>query len=968
MKFFSFFYITFVFLYSFNGYSATLNNYVIPEGIDKISQAPLKGIGTVEKIISTEDTGWFELFIHSAPWPTDIFVDDKFVGHFSFADKAWMSVKRYKALNLFLHKGVHKIRLERLYHPGLPYIHSIKIMPADGLSGNIIIEFDKVEMVHRFGDKFVMHFLAKKQLNSYEIVFDIKNAFTGEVVDTLNKVIPAGIGLFEGDIEMHTMHKGVFNVKTKHHYYGQLARPFQYVVIDASNSVINGTNIEKELITRIVPAETEPDYTSPHYRVRKGDNDISPFIESAGNGVYGTKNNPDYFAYELDLPDSSGFYLAEIDYPDNEARAFTISLVEKTVNPHALDAGIVTGGNYPISNKTQTTQIYFHTREHDPRLLFLNWHQGKKIAVNEIRIYRVNEDGLPPLIEAAKSERKFSAFYEEPMRFTNYFGARATGNDWTQIYTTAERWARWSAFVGQNQWLQSIANYQHTMWPTDLLPGYAPADEDAFSLLGPVSPYDPLKKDVVKLLLLMAEKYGISFIGELVMPASGYIKEALDNKFSQVEVGSYGNTYKPWLIVSNEGVVGGESVFAPYFNPVHPEVQKWVTDIFSELALRYRDSPNFDGLAIRLMGWAFASWQAFPSINWGYGDYTIEKFERDTGIKIPVHGKLPGRFKERYQWLAKNYYETWINWRVSAITAYHKKLYGILKTARPDLKLYINTFGPDFSQADWGKHGGWQGRYRKLNKIGWHKMLRESGVEPKNYTNEPGIVFSNSFQTPAGVRAQLKVKGKAAEQYAGLQWQEANNPTSIKLSNKNKHGGTVAAVRFTNEYMEYDFPVSWIGYESIQWRKKKKLRIVGRLEPTGRSVLQRYAWAMSEGNIGLISDGGLGYVLGEPSILRPFMREYHSLPNIGMTKRVMNNDSVLWYGKKDKEYYMYLVNISGHAITSKVCFPKKTYFTRVTSGIPIKTNIQNQVNISLNSYELAVFKTTVLPVVPELCH
>lgn len=948
-----------IIVFSFNCQAAKARHYSIKEGAVTPNQVPAKGIGSVEKSVLIKHEGWYELFVHSAPWPTDLFLDGKRLGHFSFTSKAWPGSEKYKALNIYLKPGQHKLRFERLYHPGLPYIRSVRLSASSNLAGKVSLIPASDTMVYRAGGKAAMQLTAARLSSAYVINFAIKNAFTGEVIHILVKEIPSGSGLFNEDIHFPTDKEGVFNVEVKQLYYGQVARPFQYVVIDTSSitAATTNTDTKKELVRRIVPAQTKPDYASPNLSINTQSPTIGSYIESSGNGVYGAKETPDYFAYKLNLPDSSGFYLAEIDYPDNEPRVFTISLVEKGVSPYALDSGVITGDEYPLSQNIQTTRIYFHAREYNPRLLFLNWHQGKRIAVSEIRIYRVDENSLPSLLGATKSERKFSAFYEEPMRFTSYFGAKPTGNDWTEIYTTAQRWAKWSNFVGQNQWLQSIANYQHTMWPTDLLPGYAPSDESGFSLLGPVTPYDMHKKDVVRLLLLMAEKYNIAFVGELVIPASGYIQEAMNSRFNTAVTSTEPLSSSPWLLVSDQGKVGGKSPFLPYFNPVHPEVQSWIEDIVTELALRYADSPAFTGLAIRLMSWSFSSWQAFPSIFWGYGDYTINKFEQETGIKLPVSMHAKDRFAKRYKWLVKNHYEDWVNWRVFSITAFHKKLLEILKSARPDLKLYINSFGPDYSQADWGRHGGWSSRYNKLDKLDWHKFIRESGVDPLQYSDDSGIIFSNSFKYPAGVRAEFKADGVAAKKLASLQWKEANDPRPIKISARKRTSGTVSAARFDNAYMEYHFPVEWIGYDKLTWKKSKTLNIVAAINPPGRAVLRRYAWAMAEGNIDFMIDGGLGYINGEPSLLRSFFSDYHSLPAIGMTRFSVAGGIAIWHGEYEGKSYVYLVNKEAAENSHTLRFSGSSDFSRAATGDVFRTGSENEINLTLKPYELIVLES-----------
>ena len=572
--------------------------------------------------------------------------------------------------------------------------------------------------------------------------------------------------------------EGTFDLDIKHPIAGYVDRTIQYTVIDTKKPVDNtATQLLKELISTINPTSTPPDFSSSE-PTPSGIN-----LESGANGVYENPSAPDYFAYSLQLPDKNGFYLVEIDYPDDKNRAFTISLVDEAANPYALDSGVITGGRLPLTNTVQTTQLFFYARTSNPRLLFLNWHSNQKIAISKIRVYKLLSH-LPALL-TQKFERQFGTFFEEPLRFTTYFGAGPNSTEWNEIKKSADRWAEWSRFIGSNVWMQSIANYQSMMWPSLLLPGYSPSEEDSMGLIGPPSRKDPMQKDIIRLLLLTAEKNDISFIGELSIQMIGFIQKGLDIRFGGNGDISRNSTETPWLIVSDQGKIGGDSAFNPYLNPVHPEVQHWIADLFTELANRYKDSPAFSGLAIRLMGWAFSSWQAFPSIHWGYEDYTISLFEKETGIKVPVSNTGSARFKQRYDWLNQNRYDEWVTWRCNKIYTFYNKLSNILQKARPDLKLYINAFGPDYSEADWGQYGGWSQRAQKLNSLGWSNVIKESGIDPMMFKNSPNIVFSNAFTFQPGVRAT----GSTALQQEEAEWKEANNPAAILATTKANGNG-----------------------------------------------------------------------------------------------------------------------------------------------------------------------------------
>jgi len=949
--------IVFDIAYARTTFSLSGKEYINEQYLDSASKLAInnlgyvKGVGSVDYqfFVTGADAGWYELWIEASEWPTNIYLDDTLLNHIGLQSNIGLkNGKLQKILNLNLNADIHTLRFERLYFPGLPYIRRVVLKPSTNISGWVQAKSERNNLVFRRNEAFPLSLVVQQSLPT-PLILSIRNTETSNIITNINKIIARGNGIDKSTVMIPTDKEGVFDLDIKHPFSGNVDRTIQYTVIDTKNPVVNtAKEISKKLIQSINPTTTPPNFFSTK-PTKSGGN-----LESGLNGVYENRTKPDYFAYTLPLPDNNGFYLVEVDYPDDKARAFTISLVDEAANPYALDSGVITGGKFPLTNKVQTSQLFFYARTNNPRLLFLNWHSNQQIAVSQIRIYKILSP-LPPLL-TQKPERQFGTFFEEPLRFSTYFGAGVVSTGWNEIKKSADRWAEWSRFIGSNVWMQSIANYQSMMWPSLQLPGYIPSEEDHTGLLGPASLKDPMQKDLIRLLLLTAEKNDISFIGELNIPMIGFIKQALDIRFGGDGDISRNSTQTPWLIVSDQGRIGSNSGFDPYLNPVHPEVQQWVVDLVSELANRYKDSAAFSGLAIRLMSWSFSSWQAFPSIHWGYEDYTINLFEKETGIKVSVSSAGSERFKQRYDWLIQNHYNEWVGWRCKKIQDFYTKLANILQTARPGLKLYINVFGPDYSPADWGQYGGWSGRANKINKLGWSNVIKESGIDPILYKNNPNIILSNTFTFPPGARAT----GPRASLQADTEWNEFNNPAAILATVKTNGNGVENSAQFINNYMEVDFPVKNIGYSKLLRNNADKIRICGVLEPSGNLILLRYLNAMAEGNITFMTDGGLGYVLGQPTQLRPFLNEYYSLPKIGMQKLVgTGNQVALWYGNKAGDVYYYLVNRTDKNVNIKITFSNNSSSIQLTSNLAVDTN-----NVILPPYSLVAFKNTMTNSVP----
>ncbi len=938
--------------FTFSAKDYTNQQYLDNESIQAIAKdGYVKGTGAVEYqfLVTNVDAGWYELWLEAGEWPTDIFVDNKLLAHTALPSKLWpKNGTLAKAFNLNLNEGSHTIRFERLYFPGLPYIRTIVLKPSANISGMVRATPETNWLVFRANEDFRLSLTAAKLLDPTVLRLTIRDTSNSKIITNLKQPIKKGTGLFEGGFLIPTNKEGIFDLEFKNPIAGYVDRTIQYAVVDTKTPVENpATEVVKQLITTINPVITSPNYSSSH------PTPSNAYLEFGANGVYENPTNPDYFAYTLNLPDKTSFYLIEVDYPNDKNRAFTISLIDEAANPYALDSGVITGGRLPLTNQKQTTQLYFYARTANPRLLFLNWHNNQKIAISQIRLYKILSQ-LPPLLKG-KAERQFGTFFEEPLRFTTYFGAGPNSTEWPEIKKSADHWAEWSKFTGSNVWMPSIANYQSMMWPSLLLPGYSPSDEDHFGLIGPPSLKDPIQKDLLRLLLLTAEKNDISVIGELNIPMIGFIKRALDLRFGGKGNISLNSTETPWLTVSDNGKIGSDSGFDPYLNPVHPEVQRWVADLFTELANRYKDSPAFAGIAIRLMSWSFSSWQAFPSIHWGYDDYTIASFEKETGIKVPVSTGT-SRFKSRYNWLINYHYKEWIRWRCTKIYTFYKKLSNILQTAKPGLKLYVNVFGPDYSEADWGQNGGWSARAAKINSLGWPNVIKESGIDTVMFKSLPDVILSNVFTFQPGVRAT----GPNSLKQVQAEWKESNDPAPILASAKIHSDGIEHSSHFINNYLEYGFPVKNIGFSNLLRNNEEKIYIAGLVNPPGKMILSRFLNAMAEGNITFMTDGGLGYILGQPTQLQSFLKEYYSLPKIGMNKlKGTKNPVSIWYGNKGGVVYFYLVNTSDKTLTLKITFSKMTETMQLTSN-----SISDTSKLQIAPFSLMAFKNTVTKSTP----
>ena len=219
------------------------------------------------------------------------------------------------------------------------------------------------------------------------------------------------------------------------------------------------------------------------------------------------------------------------------------------------------------------------------------------------------------------------------MRVTANYGAMPSGDAWPNVLRPVERMAQLSNYIGANLYEPTIAVYQTKLWPSRQLPTFGVES----SILGPGSLKDPLEKDLFRLILLTAERHRINVVGQLFVTPQTGLSQYLDQRFGgDGDADRLAAGDKPWLLVHRSGKPP-----RGWFNPLYPPVQDWVADLFRELADRYKDSPAFKGVAIRLMAWQFYSWQAIPSINYGYEDYTSIGSRRKRASRSPLLATRP---------------------------------------------------------------------------------------------------------------------------------------------------------------------------------------------------------------------------------------------------------------------------------------------------------------------------------------
>ena len=285
-----------------------------------------------------------------------------------------------KVLNLHLAAGEHTLRFVRPWSPGLPYLRRFYLEPARDAAGMVRLVPRKDYMVFRRGEPFPMQLQAGRLATAYDIHLALVDPETNRTARQWTVAVPAGEGMLDTAIGIPTDEAGVFDLHVRDAAGRPMDRSVQFVVIDTQpHPACEGPKeLKKELVQEIdgrgrilITRRVPRGWSTRRWCVSR----------ISARGRFGQQLQADSFAYTLRLPAIQEPYLAEIDYPDDDQRTFSIALIEQAASPYAPTQGVASGGVYSLSGQMQPHELFFYPREKEPRLLFQNWCPGQRAAV-----------------------------------------------------------------------------------------------------------------------------------------------------------------------------------------------------------------------------------------------------------------------------------------------------------------------------------------------------------------------------------------------------------------------------------------------------------------------------------------------------------------------------------------------------------------------------------------------------------
>lgn len=843
--------------------------------------------GWAEYDIEVPQSDWYELIVPGQAWGVE----------YRFDGDVAVSAGSGKIGNFWLEAGRRTLRVQRYHWTGFQRIESFTLRPAEKKPAKRLrLWMPGENRIVRTGEVLPLRLQAGGPDGQPGwVTILLSDPKTQEIISQAEVAVPVGERPAEQPVTLACPREGLFELRVSAdgRRIDNLDVPVRPVVVVDTRPAARGGELRKALIAEIDCAVAAPQFsgTGGANVVRS---EAGVYRESGDAGFLRAQHNKQecgWFAYRLGVPEAQAPYVLEADYPDDAFRTFCIAIREAAPDAYPIAGGVDSGECYALTRRMQTHALLFWPRTRDLRVLFVTAHNGRRgAAVSKIRLYRVEGD-LPLPSVPPRGGRSFGNWYEEGSNFMAVYGAPDRSPRGFLI--GADRWARSIASVGGDTLVSTVAVYQMAMYPSRYNIDFS----------------EPHSFDVVRVLLLKCEKYGLGFIGEF-HPECREL-DRLADPTGQI-------TPKPNGLISKDGKGGKDWSAIPRFHPLHPVDREWYLGMIGEFVDRYKDSPAFRGVSLRLMGWANPGLNNFHSLDWGYDDLTVSLFEKETGLSTGARADDPKRFRARYDWLMANARGAWTAWRCRKIMELHAAIRDRVRRARPDLTVYLNNFG----------------------------FGEEAGIAPKLLHALDGVVLVNAGH--AYGRRAYTYEGPLAD---SKRRDKLLDPAAL-LALRNTEGKT--AFLFGAGYFEATervVPPASLGFPE----DTKRTWMSGVVNPAGRHYLERYALALAEADAQYLSDGGNAYTLGQP-LLTDFLREYRALPALPFRPREDGRDPVaVWELPGQERFLFYAVNRERFPVPVAIRLTGTSEVRRFSSAKPQRLE-DGVLRLTLQPYELAAFE------------
>ncbi|QDV51049.1 family 10 glycosylhydrolase [Gimesia fumaroli] len=674
----------------------------------------------------------------------------------------------------------------------------------------------------------------------------------------------------------------------------------------------------------------------PRQRIR---NSFKSLFKAGANTGNPASLSPPWSAYHLKLNHRGRPHRLVISYPRRPQAHVGFSILEPDASgqlvPVGVDSGVYLSGTELVSSsETQSgeyqTEVLFWPKVDNPILLFHSL--GTQVApeVLQVQVYElpISEAGRKDSADSGRENKRLVGPYLQKPLLPEIFGAsqaldqssNRSLDDWQTFYEAGNRLAFYLKYHHFNSVLLSVSADGSAIYPSKYLSPTPRYDSGVYHSTG----QDIQQKDVLELLYQIFDRERLTLMPELQFSSilAGLEQTIQDDSEQAVGVELVNQHGQTWR--HSKGAPRGQ---APYYNPLHPRVQDEIACIFEELVTRYSKHASFQGVAIQL---SLNGYLQLPGLDWGYDDFTVSQFEKETGVKVPVASGVQ-KYEKRYQYLTTSAFPQWTQWRCQKIKGLHQRLAEILLKARPDAKIVFAA--------------------RELlpsrSKAGDVISSLKAGGQIQPVLMEMGLDFSSYDQISNGVVLRPKQYYSAQEKMSAAHI--LNTHPTVDDAFKTRVNGTL--------YYHHPVEVRISEFDSLSPWQPAFTWLVSQASPVGISNRMRYVHSIAQQDPYLVFDGGWTIPFGQEQVTRSIRTQLQQLPaRPFQTIQVAKQPVVARLSRGKNKTFYYLVNDFPYAsqVTVELNVPSGKPVIHLASGSQVDTIKSAQGHVS-HSVELAAF-------------
>jgi len=604
------------------------------------------------------------------------------------------------------------------------------------------------------------------------------------------------------------------------------------------------------------------------------------------------KQDPSWQAFTLPVLEVGVPHLVEIAYPRSERQHLGVSLIEPDaagrVMSSVLDSGFYVDDVVEQAGaQPGVHRIVFWPRSRSPQLLIVNQHNSQPGVFGRITLSR-HDDATSSLTElpAGESNTRMVAGYIAKPVFAQNLGAAdvldpASGmsvQSWSTFLDGARRLTQYLKLVGYNGAMISVAADGSALYPSESL---RPSPRYDTGLLA-ASGQDPVRKDILEMLLRVCDREGVRVVPTLQMTAPLPRLEAAQNDDAAKAAGiSWNKPNGPGVVDSRSD----QSTNAVKYNLLDDRVQREVAAMVLEIVRRYGKHSSLTGIALQLDSRGYGVLQG---LEWGLDDQTMAAFSADTGIELSTAGA--NRFQQRASLLSGEHRLAWQEWRVKKLTRFYAGLAQELQAQPSKLKLVLTTENlfadPAFEQS----------LRRTLTNPGRSaELLAERGIDLKQLAAIKGVEITSTSR----LDSQEHVPADALETISN---EAGTNRTASMVFHSSRQ----------SRLASFD-AISPYGAE------RTHLVLAHQSTPAGAAIHRPFLSALLGAELASVVEGGDYLPMTFDPAHRDYLRSLEQLPTNPQESRSLREQPlVLQVRRSGSETYLVCVNESPWAVAGQM--------------------------------------------------